>query len=214
MNNLQKIANLYRELLLFILAMLVIVLAVFPEPFSLLKDPFSWLGKAGPGSGLAVYRSLWLFSAALILSAYRWYQIIVAVAQNPVWQKFPVRIAFWAVFAGFILMLFPCDRFDPIHSTGGALVGIGMWLISAMMLFRTDRLFNLLTKTSLHLMLHSSALFCIIHFTLDTPLKGFSQRPAILAIVLVTMICLHLQLKALQSGNNPDNKAVFSLLGK
>ncbi len=214
MNNLQKIASLYRGLLLFILAMLVIVLAVFPEPFSLLRDPFSWLGKAGPGSGLAVYRSLWLFSAALIFSAYRWYQIIVAVAQNPVWQKISVRIAFWAVFAGFILMLFPCDRFDPIHSSGGALVGIGMWLISAMMLFRLDRLFNLLTKTSLHLVLHSSALYCIIHFTLDTPLKGFSQRPAILAIVLVTMICLHLQLKALQSGNNPDDKAVFNLLSK
>jgi len=214
MNNLQKIANLYRGLLLFILAMIVIVLAVFPEPFSLLRDPFSWLGKAGPGSGLAVYRSLWLFSAALIYSAYRWYQIIAVVAQNPVWQKISVRIAFWAVLAGFILMLFPCDRFDPIHSSGGALVGIGMWMISAMMLFRLGRLFNLLTKISLHLVLHSSALYCIIHFTLDTPLKGFSQRPAILAIVLATMICLHLQLKALQSGNNPDNKAVFNLLGK
>jgi len=214
MNNLQKIANLYRGLLLFILAMLVIVLAVFPEPFSLLRDPFSWLGKAGPGSGLAVYRSLWLFSAALIFSAYRWYQIIAIVAQNPVWQIISIRIAFWAVFAGFILMLFPCDRFDPIHSSGGALVGIGMWVISAMMLFRLGRLFNLLTKASLHLVLHSSALYCIIHFTLDTPLKGFSQRPAILAIVLVTMICLHLQLKAIQNENNPDNKAVFNLLGK
>ncbi len=214
MNNLQKIANLYRGLLLFILAMLVIVLAVFPEPFSLLRDPFSWLGKAGPGSGLAVYRSLWLFSAALIFSAYRWYQIIATVAQNPVWQIISIRIAFWAVFAGFILMLFPCDRFDPIHSSGGALVGIGMWVISAMMLFRLGRLFNLLTKASLHLVLHSSALYCIIHFTLDTPLKGFSQRPAILAIVLVTMICLHLQLKAIQNENNLDNKAVFNLLGK
>lgn len=212
MNDLQRITNLYRDLLLFIGAMILIVIAVFPEPFSLLRDPVSWLGKTGPGSGFAVYRSFWLFSAALIIITFRWYQIIAVVAQSPIWQKFFVRLAFLAVLAGFLLMLFPCDRFDPIHSSGGALVGIGMWIISSMMLFRLGRMFNRFVKTTLHLMLHSSALYCIIHFASDTPLKGFSQRPAILAIVLVTTICLHLHLKALQKSDSSDDEAVIALL--
>ncbi|MBM4236558.1 MAG: hypothetical protein FJ152_08845 [Firmicutes bacterium] len=212
MNNLQRIANLYRDLLILIGAMILMVIAIFPEPFSLLRDPVSWLGKTGPGSGFAVYRSFWLFSAALIFITFKWYQIIAVVAQSPIWQKLYVRLAFLAVLAGFLLMLFPCDRFDPIHSTGGALVGIGMWIISSMMLFRLGRMFNRFVETSLHVMLHSSALYCIIHFSLDTPLKGFSQRPAILAIVLVTTICLHWHSKALQKGNSSDDEAVTDLL--
>lgn len=196
---LQRIASLYRGLLLFNLIMLIVIILVYPEQFSLLRDPVSWLGKIGPGGGLGYYSSFWLFSAALLFNIFRWNQIISVLSQNPFWEKPLLRIASWMVLAGFILMLFPCDRFDPIHSTGGALIGLGLWVISTMMLVNLKDIFGLHIYSGLHIILHSSALFCIINFVLNTALKGFSQRPAILAIVIVTNICLHLQLRAIRN---------------
>ena len=190
MNNLKSIASLYRGLLLFNLAILIVIIAIHPEQFSLLKDPLSWLGKVGPGERFDYYISFWFFSAALLFNIFRWIQIILQLKNTPPWEKFSVRFAFRLVLAGFVLMLFPCDRFDPIHSTGGSLVGLGMWAISAMLLFSLHKEFKLLTYSALHLFLHFSALYCIINFALDTALKGFSQRPAILAIVIVTNLCL------------------------
>jgi len=195
MKDLQRIASLYRGLLLFNLVMLIVIIAFYPEQFSLLRDPVSWLGKMGPGEGWDYYSSFWFFSAALLFNIFRWNQIISVLAQNPVWKKPLVRIACRVVLAGFVLMIFPCDRFDPIHSTGGSLVGLGLWVISTMMLVRLKEIFESSIYYVLHIILHGSALFCIINFALDTALKGFSQRPAILAIVIVTNICLHLQLK-------------------
>ncbi|MFU8794159.1 MAG: hypothetical protein ACNA7Z_02160 [Dethiobacteria bacterium] len=55
MNDLQRIAILYRGLLLFNLFMLIVIFIIFPEPFSILGYPLSWLGKVGPGEGLAFY---------------------------------------------------------------------------------------------------------------------------------------------------------------
>ncbi|MBW6463435.1 MAG: hypothetical protein SCJ94_08100 [Bacillota bacterium] len=212
MNDLQRIAILYRGLLLFNLFMLIVIFIIFPEPFSILGDPLSWLGKVGPGEGLAFYYSFWLFSAALLYNIFRWSQILLLLSKYPVWRRLLVRIAGWAVSAGFILMLFPCDRFDPIHSTGGTLVGLGMWMLSTMILIRSDSLFERRIKVWLHLILHASALFCIANFALDTSLKGFSQRPAILTIVVITNICLILQLQVQQKSGNCDNLPVSGLL--
>lgn len=203
MNDLQRVATLYRELLLVSLFMLLVLIIIFPEPFSLLSDPISWLGKIGPGEGLAFYYSFWVSSAALIYNVFRWSQIVLLLSQYPVWRRPLLCIFGWAIPAGFMLMLFPCDRFDAIHSTGGALVGLGMWMLSTVMLLRTSSLFERRIKVGLHLFLHTSALFCIVNFLLDTALKGFSQRPAILAIVVVTNLCLILQLRFLQK---PDDR--------
>ena len=189
MNHLQKIANLYRGQLLFNLFMLVVIIAVFPERFSLLEDPISWLGKTGSNAGLPFYNSFWLFSGALLFNIFRWSQILLLLNKLHLRGIFLVLVAGWAVLAGFILMLFPCDRFDAIHSTGGTLVNLGMWLLSTLMLISLGSSIKPPLKAGLHIFLHASALYCIINFAYDTPLKGFSQRPAILAIVAVTYIC-------------------------
>jgi len=187
MNDLQRIAVLYRDLLLFNLFTMIVIFIVFPEPFSLIGDPLSWLGKVGPGEGLAFYYSFWLFSAALLYNIFRWSQILLLLSRHPVWRRLLVRIASWAVPAGFILMLFPCDRFDPIHSTGGTLVGLGMWMLSTMILIRSGSLFERRIKAGLHILLHASALFCIANFALDTSLKGFSQRPERIRIMVLSI---------------------------
>ncbi len=198
MNDLQKIAGLYRGFLLFNLGMLVIIFVVFPEPFSLLRDPLSWLGKTGSGNGLAFYKSFWLFSAALIFNIARWSHILYQLARQPAWRKPLVRIAGWSVLVGFILLLLPYDISDAIHSAGGSLVGLGMWVFSTLLLLRSAGMLKPVINVGLHLILHASALYCIYSFALNTPLKGLSQRPAILAIVVVTNICLYLQLRELQ----------------
>lgn len=203
--SLQKITGLYRGLLLFNLIMLVVIVYLYPEPFSLAWDPISWLGKIGPGNGQAHYNSFWLFSSALVFNIIIWIQIIIIISKHPAWKNQYVRFSFWFVSVGFLLMLFPCDRFDAVHSSGGALVGIGLWILSTMMLIRLGFMFNKFHKIGLHLFLHFSALFCIANFALNTALKGFSQRPAILAIIVVTNICLHLQLKALLKPNTSNN---------
>ncbi len=212
MNDLQKIAGLYRGILLFNLLMLIVIALLYPGQFSLLRDPVSWLGSTGPGDGFDFYITFWLFSIALLFNIFSWYRVFSLVAGHPVWQKFSLRAACAAVLAGYVLMLFPCDRFDPVHSTGGALLGLGLWVISAMMLVRLKRLFKPGIYRWLHLLLHGAALFCIVNFALDTPLKGFSQRPAILAIVIVTNTCLHLQLRAMRNAGREGESPAADLL--
>jgi hypothetical protein len=212
MKDLQKIAGFYRGILLFNLVMLLLIILLYPGQFSLLRDPVSWLGKAGPGEGLNFYSSFWLFSATLLFNIFRWNQIFSLLAQQPVWQNPQLRVASWAILAGFVLMLFPCDRFDPIHSTGGTLLGLGIWVISAMMLMRLKDSFASRLYYGLHIILHSAALFCIVNFALNTPLKGFSQRPVILAVVVVTNICLHLQFRVLRNAGRQDSRGAAALL--
>lgn len=212
MKDLQRIAGLYRSILLFNLVVLVVLILLYPEQFSMLRDPISWLGKTGPGKGFDFYNSFWLFSAALLFNIFRWCQIFSLLAKQPVWQNLQLRSACWAVLAGYILMLFPCDRFDPIHSTGGTLLGLGMWVISGMMLVRLKDSFESHLYYGLQTILHSAAIYCIVNFALNTPLKGFSQRPVILVILVVTNICLNLQLQVLRNVNRQGSRGIAALL--
>jgi hypothetical protein len=195
MQNLQKLARLYAGAMVVNLAMLVIIIRVYSEPFSLMMDPFSWLGRTAALDGSPNTGSFLLFNATLLFNVFIWKQILVLISESSVWSYPPVRILGYLILAGFLLMFFPCDRFDAIHSTGGGLVKGGLWAFSTLMLYRFKDEFNPWVFMILQLVLLSSVLFCGVSFLRDSFLKGFSQRPLLLAIIAITSICLNAGLK-------------------
>ncbi|MGM0689564.1 MAG: hypothetical protein ACQESO_08275 [Bacillota bacterium] len=196
MKNLQRLAGLYAGAMLVNLVMLAIILHFYSEPFSLLMDPFSWLGRMAALDGSPNTVSFILFFATIIFNILVWKKILALISESSIWRYPSVRILGYLVLTGFILMLFPCDRFDAIHSTGGVFVKGGLWAYSTLMLNRFRNEFNPRLYVILQLVLLGSVLFCGVSFLQDSPLKGFSQRPLLLAIIAINSICFKTGLKS------------------
>lgn len=190
MLNLQKLTRVYIAAIVVNLAMLVIMIVIYVDSFSLLMNPYSWLGRTAALDGTPNTGSFLIFSATLFFNIFMWMQILTLLSGSSVWRSYLVRILAYLVLAGFILMLFPCDRFDPVHSTGGGLVKGGLWALSSFMLYYFKGEFNHRVFYALQILLFVSVLFCGVSFLLDSPLKGFSQRPLLLAITVITAVCL------------------------
>lgn len=196
MQKLQKLARLYAGSMVVNLAMFAIIIRVYTEPFSLVMDPFSWLGRMAALDGSPNTASFLLFTATILFNIFIWKQILNLISESSLWSYQAVHILGYLVLAGLLLMLFPCDRFDAIHSTGGGFVKGGLWAFSALMLYRFRDEFNPRVYIIMQLVLFGSVLFCGVSFLHDSYLKGFSQRPLLLAIVTINSICLNAGLKS------------------
>lgn len=164
--------------------------------FSLLMDPLSWLGKVTTDEGLANTPAALLFGAGLLFNMYVWKKFMAETAKCRAGRIWPARTLQWFVFYGFFFMAFPCDVFVVLHSIGGGLLVGGLWALATMFIYHARDNIGRLRHLLMHGILHLTTLYCFYHFVLDTPLKGFSQKPLILAIVLETGIILNELLQA------------------
>lgn len=193
--------SLARVFVLTVLGNLAAVLvggAAYPEPFSLVMDPLSWLGKLETAQGLPNSPLFFLTSFTLLTDALVWRHGISLLKDFQFGRRWDVRALGWMVTAGFIIMAFPCDKFILLHSIGGALLVGGLWAFTTVSLWYTRKRGFLGRKAFVwrQILLHAAALFCGINFVWDTPLKGFSQKPLVLAILVNTALCLHARFKA------------------
>lgn len=182
------------------LATVLIGVAAYPEPFSLVMDPLSWLGKIETAQGLPNLPLFFLTSVTLLTDALVWRHGISLLKDFQFGRRWDVRALGWMVTAGFIIMAFPCDKFILLHSIGGALLVGGLWAFTTTALWYMKNRGHLSRKTHIwfQILLHGPAIFCGINFVWDTPLKGFSQKPLVLAILVNTAICLHVLVRAHQ----------------
>ncbi|MFU8794718.1 MAG: hypothetical protein ACNA7Z_05055 [Dethiobacteria bacterium] len=201
-----KLYRWYVSTLIINLAMMAVIIGIYAESFSLAMDPFSWLGKITTSGGLANTGAFLFFSLTLFFNIFRWRKALVLLSETGLWKYKQVQILGYMVLAGFFLMAFPCDRFDVIHSTGSGLVIGGLWALSTLALFRLKEEFAPRVFISLQLFLHSAALFCGINFVLDSALKGFSQRPLLIAIIAVSAICLRIKIQIYAEVHYSDEK--------
>lgn len=190
MNHNYTLARLYVTAVAANLVMLALIIRAYAEPFSLLMDPFSWLGKLETSSGFSNTGALILFTATLLFNSYIWSKTLSILFSYQIGRHPLVQILGRAVLAGFILMAFPCDQFGFIHDLGAGLVVGGLWACSTGLLYRVGEKIEPVKYFGLQLVLHISALFCGINFLIDSPLKGFSQKPLILAIIVEAGFCL------------------------
>ena len=201
-----KLYRWYLGTLIVNIAMFAMIVTICAEPFSLAMDPFSWLGKITTSSGSANTGAFLLFTLTLFFNFFRWRKALGLLSETGLWKYKLVQILGYMVLAGFILMAFPCDRFDAIHSTGSGLVIGGLWALSTQALFRLKEEFAPRVFISMQLLLHSAALFCGVNFVLDSALKGFSQRPLLIAIIAVSAICLRTKMQRYSEVQYSDEK--------
>ncbi len=205
MITLQKLSRLYNGMLLVNLIMAILIILLYPASFSLLMDPVSWLGKIGTGITSRYGLTFFLFSATMLFNAFRWNQIISLLATTPIWKKPVVQITGRLILIGFILMLFPCDRFDAVHSSGGGLAAGGLWVLSTMLLYRSRNILNPYLYSALQLLLQAAALYCSYNFAINSALKGFGQRPVILVLMIIPNLCLAAHLRNQRNQGNDND---------
>lgn len=193
MNNLFALTRLFRRTVVANLLILLLAAAAYPEPFSLLMDPLSWLGKWTTAAGHANTGLFLLTAITLVADAAVW-RHAVSLASFPWLQRWEMRVLGEMVSLGFVIMAFPCDVFVFTHSVGAGIMVGGLWAFTAINLYYLYRAGVLDASLHLwmHLGLHVAALFCGVNFVLDSPLKGFSQRPLVLAILADITICFRL----------------------
>ncbi|NLM46488.1 MAG: hypothetical protein GX200_06790 [Firmicutes bacterium] len=182
MESLLVISRLYILAFAYNLTMLVLVARCYAETFSLVMYPLSWLGKVTLDSGAANTPAAVLFAAGIVFNMYLWKKVLDELAKTSMGKKLPAKILGSFVFYGFLLAALPCDVFVLLHSIGGGLLVGGLWAFTAWLLYYARDVLGRLNHLLLQAALHSSALYCFYHFLLDSELKGFSQRPLLLAI--------------------------------
>lgn len=191
MDILQGLKRLFIWTLIANVIMLIIIIRSYAGSFSLLMDPLSWLGKVNTDGGQTNTIALVLFNSGLLLNAYRWKKALNLTVHNSTGRHPLARFLGHVVLVGFILMAFPCDIFVTLHSIGGGMVVGGLWAFTTALIYHVREELGAGTHTFLQLTLHTVALFCGTNFVLDTALKGFSQRPLLIAIIIGTGISLN-----------------------
>jgi len=203
-----KLAKLYNGILFINLIMITLIIIFYPVSFSLLMDPVSWLGKIGTGITSAYGKTFSLFATTMLINTILWQKIINWLVKIKAWYNMVIRMASYMVLVGFILMIFPCDRFDAVHSTGGGLVAVGLWLLSTILLFHSKQALPPYLHLGLQFFLQSSVLFCGYHFTINSALKGFGQRPLIIAFIIIPNICFYASLRSQNKYNATHDNTV------
>ncbi|HHY09495.1 MAG TPA: hypothetical protein GX528_02895 [Firmicutes bacterium] len=177
------------KMVVFNLIMLLVISFFYAEPFSFAMDPLSWLGRLETDNGPNTTAFL-LFAATLLFDAFSWYNTLPLIEGFPKPKQPIFQLLAWAVLIGFILMAFPCDKFSKIHCLGAGLLVGGFWALTGALLFLARERLKKAVYIALHFILHAAALFCAICFVCDNLLKGFSQRPLLLAIIAELGLCL------------------------
>lgn len=197
MNSLSAVARLYVVTVTANLILLAVVVRAYASCFALLMDPFSWLGKLFTSDGSANVIAMFIFSGTLLLNALVWRQFVSLMSRGYLFAtQAGFRLLGQMVQAGFVLMAFPCDIFVITHSVGGGFVVGGLWAFTTGMLYQMRGRLGPVAYICFQLFLHVSAIFCGVTFVLDSPLKGFSQRPLLIAILAETGICLNILVRA------------------
>lgn len=173
-------------------AALAIGIVYYPEPFSPVMDPVSWLGKVETAQGYSNTPVFLLTTVVLLTDAVLWRYAMALLKNCRFGRRLETRILGWMVAAGYAIMAFPCDKFILLHSLGGALLVGGLWAFTTFSLYY-QRVLGYM-RPAMHFclqsFLHIPAVFCGINFVMDSPLKGFSQKPLILAILVNTALGL------------------------
>ncbi len=196
MNNLYSLTRLFVAAVTTNICMLIIITRFYAGSFSLLLDPFSWLGALVTESGLRNNTAAFMFTATQLCNVVFWRRARTLLLEFRTGRHPLVRFLGGLVQAGFILMAFPCDRFVFIHSLGAGFTVGGLWALTSGLLYNVRERLGRGTHILMQFLLQLSAVYCGVNFVLDSPLKGFSQRPLLIAFIAETGLCLKMLLRA------------------
>lgn len=184
MESLLVISRLYLLALVYNFIMLVLLSWCYPETFSLVQYPLSWLGKIVLDSGLTNILAAVLFAAGNLFNMYLWKKVMDELTKTSMGKKLTAKIFGNFILLGFPLLALPCDVFVLLHSIGGGLLVGGLWAMTTWLLYYARNDLGRRNHLLLQVVLHFTALYCFYHFLLDSDLKGLSQKPLLLAITI------------------------------
>ncbi|MCD6202578.1 MAG: hypothetical protein J7K46_12295 [Bacteroidales bacterium] len=132
---LNKIQTLFRKLLWTDLTTLVLCMLLYAGQFHFWHDAFSFLGTSVTPDHRPNTLSMLLFMAGLVMSSGFVWQMSAVFRTLPCVPNARLKSRLLQMTGiGFILMMFPCNINNGIHSTGSALVFGTLWLMTVLML--------------------------------------------------------------------------------
>ena len=182
---LNKIHTLFKKLLWTDLTTLVLCMFLYAGRFNFWNDAFSSLGASATPDGRSNALSMLLFMAGLVMSSCFVWRIGVVFrtlrfVPNARLKSYLLRMTGM----GFILMMFPCNIYNGIHSAGSALVFGMLWLLSVLLLQEEKK--NLRNRYLLfQFLLQGTILPYAITYVTGAASKQIFQKIAVAGLIIV-----------------------------
>lgn len=155
----------------------ILGMITFGEPYSFYKHAYSYFGRIRTPNGNSNILSFLIFSCSSILSAY------ICLHIDRILHGGYNHNLFKICAVGYLLMLTPCDIYNPLHMVGAAIVFASLWL------FAVIRLVQLIPSTGIikfivyQLVLQGTVLPYAFFYAIDSPAKQMVQKIALFGLI-------------------------------
>ncbi|MCF8226684.1 MAG: hypothetical protein K9J30_12475 [Bacteroidales bacterium] len=154
----------------------------FGEPFSLSEHAFSYLGMINTPNGNPNGPGLFIFSTGILISSYICFRL------NSILHGGYSHNLFRICGIGYLVMLVPCDLFNPVHMVGAAMVFASLWFFTNIRLMHLIPFIGWLKFIFYQLILQGSVLPYAYLYAVNSPDKQFVQKIALFGLILVLKI--------------------------
>lgn len=151
----------------------------FGEKFSFRDHAFSYFGRITTPNGNSNTLCFLMFVMGILLSAWICFRI------SHIMEHSRSHWLFWLAGVGYVVMLIPCDLYNPGHMIGAALLFFSLWLFSTLHLLRLRTFSGWLKFIFYQLVLQGTVLSYAYLYFIDSPEKQIIQKIAIAGLVLV-----------------------------
>lgn len=166
---------------LFILILLIFILGIitYSEEFDFWTDPLSSLGDIYPDKSNSNLLAFGIFLTGMMICSLLSFNISYGL------KKSYGHYLFKITGTGFILLAFPSNQLNFLHSLGGALVVGSLWWFSIVILNNLLKKTNRIKILTYHILLQITVLPYVILYFAGVPERQVAQKFAVLGLILV-----------------------------
>lgn len=170
----------------------------FGQKFSFADHAFSYFGMTRTPDGSSNTLCLLVNAMGVLLSAFICFRI------SQILQESRSHWFFWLAGAGYIIMLIPCNLYNPGHMIGAALLVFALWGFTTLQLFRLHRYTGWFRFLIYQSIIQGTVLpYAALYFA-GSPDKQFMQKLAVAGLVVA------LKLTAVELGQRAEKQAYTS----
>jgi hypothetical membrane protein len=199
----RKLNRYLSYLLGLILLVLTLGILSYNEKFLFWEHALSYLGAMQTECGNPNGTSLIVFGLGMIFCSLICFKISRLICENS------GKYLFMTCGGGFVLMIVPCDLFNPVHAIGAGMVVATLWLFTILLLNELSAIYKYRIYLY-HLILHGTVLPYAYLYFFDSPFQQAAQKVALFGLILILKIAVLEHLHAAQSFSGQGRKATDS----
>ncbi|NOY36535.1 MAG: hypothetical protein GXO83_03075 [Chlorobi bacterium] len=168
------------------LIMIVMGIFTYRGSFHFWEDALSYLGATVNTQGEKNEISPFFFDTGLLICSMLSFKMARLWAQKHDWYSFRIKTFLMRLGGvGYLLMITPCNLFNPTHMLGSSFVFGSYWFFSVLLIQESKSKLGIWKVLLFHLLLQGTMLpYAYTYVILRTPIKQFYQKFAIAGLIL------------------------------